>query len=395
MERIRHLYESWIAGTATDSEVLELYDLMKAPGSFDSLAPAMKAVWNSEKNAFELPDDEQLHHVAARILEGYPPEKEVVSPGRVRFMSKSWLRYAVAVLIVFGTAAYFFLQQRSPKTVSEKPVAHADVAPPAYGQAVLTLASGRNLYLNDSSNGSIATQQGLQISHGDNGEIVYEATGSAAAAAIEYNTLSVPKGGRIATIILADGTRVYLNSESSLKYPVQFSGRERTVELQGEAYFEVAADALRKFKVITGETSTEVLGTSFNIKSYPEEGASFITLLTGGIKVSEGAKSALPKAGEQCVCDSVAGWKIKPVNTEEVVAWKNGYFQFESATLKTIAQEVSRWYNVHFVFENKEVENETFHAKFSRNSKLSELFKVLEYSDVKFEIIKNNEVIIK
>lgn len=393
-KRLEELYNRWLNGTATDAEAEELGELVERPESTTVLSPLMKLAWQEKKQADILPGD-KLRGMATKIATKYSETPEAVTRvvHRVHFLKTAWFRYAAAIIIVLGTGAFLLFNKSENKSTTAVAVKQ-DVAAPSSDQATLTLANGQQITIGGSLAGEIANEGNVQIQRNTNGEIIYEGQ-SLSGAATQYNILTVPRGGRIATILLSDGTRVFLNSASSLKYPVQFSANERRVELSGEAYFEVAKNAKAKFTVSDGKMLTEVLGTSFNIHAYPEEEESNITLLDGAVKVSNNHQSTVLKPGGQCLTGDNNVLQVNnDVNVEEVIAWKNGYFQFEQASLSTIAKEVSRWYDVRFIFENKLAEKETFHAKFSRNSTLSELLKILEFTDVKFEI-KGNEVTIK
>lgn len=394
-ERLEELYRRWLNGVATDSEAEELGRMLEKPEVQAALAPLMKLAWQEKREAGEM-TDEKLRTIATQIVNKHSYSSETVIPAahRIHFLKTAWLRYAAAIVIVLGACAYFLFNQQKIRPSTATVGSNEDVSAPSSNQATLTLADGRQIRIDGSSLGVLAREANMQIQRNAGGEIVYNEQSAAVSAATQYNVLTVPRGGRIATMFLSDGTRVFLNSGSSLKYPVHFSGNERRVELSGEAYFEVAGNAKSKFVVSDGKVLTEVLGTSFNIHTYSDDAAANITLLTGAVKVSKGSEVILLKPGEQCVAADNSSLQVTTANIDEVLAWKNGYFQFEQATLSTIAKEVSRWYNVNFVFENKLAEKETFHAKFSRNSTLSELLKILEFTDVKFQI-KGNEVIIK
>ena len=391
--RLNELYHHWVTGLATGEEVDELTLLLEKPGAKEALSPLMKAAWEQKRETGM--QDEKLQNIALQIVNKNREEPETTArvAHRVNFLRTAWFRYAAAIVVILGTVMYFQVSRTKEDQTTTASVKN-DVPAPLSGHATLTLANGQQININGSSAGELAREGNIEIQRNANGEIIYGGN-SSAENNTQYNILTVPRGGRIATIFLSDGTRVFLNSASSLKYPVQFTGTERRVELVGEAYFEVAKNAKSKFVVSNNKMVTEVLGTSFNVHAYPEDDEATVTLLTGAVKINSEKQSAVLKPGEQGLTrDNNSLMVNNNINTDEVIAWKNGYFQFEQATLSTIAKEVSRWYNVNFVFENKLAAKETFHATFSRNSTLSELLKILEFTDVKFEI-KGNEVIIK
>ncbi len=188
---------------------------------------------------------------------------------RVHFLKTTWFRYAAAVLVIIGIGAYLYTAQKI-KPVPEKIAVVQDVSAPESNRAMLTLANGQTIFLDSAHNGILAKEGETNIEKTEEGNIVYQ--GNRPSGAMQYNTLSVPRGSQIASIILSDGSKVYLNAESSLKYPVAFNGTERKVEITGEAYFEISKNAKSKFVVVNGQMRTEVLGTSFNVNGYNDEG---------------------------------------------------------------------------------------------------------------------------
>lgn len=307
-------------------------------------------------------------------------------------LRRHWLRYAAAILLIAGVSAYIWSRKPTEEAGKIASTRNTDVAAPGSNLAVITLGDGTVISLDTISSGQLASQGNVRIKKLNDGKIVYEGLNEGE---IIYNTISVPRGSKTTSITLSDGSRVYLNAATELTYPVSFSPTERRVEIKGEGYFEITKDAKRQFIVSDGNTITEVLGTTFNINAYPDELFAATTLLEGAVKVSTENTSLLLKPGEQSKTDKQGELSLATgVNTEEVIAWKNGYFQFKEADLLTIARQISRWYNVDFIFENKKAESEVFRGKFSRTSSLAELLKVLEFSDVKFTI-DGSKVIIK
>jgi ferric-dicitrate binding protein FerR (iron transport regulator) len=213
-----------------------------------------------------------------------------------------------------------------------------------------------------------------------NGEIAYKGNSEN----IEYNTLSNPRGSKVISLILADGSKIWLNAGSTLKYPTAFAGNERKVEVTGEAYFEVAhvsslggrPGTAMPFIVTKGETSVRVLGTHFNVSAYDDEKSLDVTLLEGSVKVSNGDENVLIAPGQQAALQDSRLTIHNNVDIEEVMAWKNGLFSYKGADVETIMRQVSRWYNVDVVFE--EPVTEKFYAQVSRNTNVSKLLKMLE-----------------
>jgi ferric-dicitrate binding protein FerR (iron transport regulator) len=228
--------------------------------------------------------------------------------------------------------------------------------PPGHDGAILTLADGRQIVLDSVQNGSLAMQGTTRITKLNNGQLNYSSlTGKPSE--ILYNTLTTPRA-RKATVILADGTQVWLNAASSIKYPTVFSGKERRVEIAGEAYFEIKKNAGMPFfvKRAGSDQTIQVLGTRFNVNAYDDEDAMKTTLLEGSVKVIRGRSSSVLSPGQQAILGNRNDDGIRVVddaNIDEVMAWKNGRFQFSNMDLKTIMRQLTRWYDVDVVFEGK------------------------------------------
>ena len=300
---------------------------------------------------------------------------------------KSWA-IAASILFLLSFGAIFFIRKNS--NTQKARLAHNIIIGPGGNKAVLTLANGQKISLTDAQKGQIIQQSGVQISKTADGQVVYTAANnseesSAAIAAVQYNTMETPRGGQF-QLFLPDGTRVWLNAASSLKYPVDFGASgDRKVELSGEAYFEVAHNKDRPFKVVTARQVVEVLGTHFDVNAYTDEPNTKTTLLEGSVKVTGGENSAMLKPGQEA--NLTDHFKIADVDTEEAVAWKNGYFRFDDEKLETVMRKVSRWYNVDVVYRDNDVKNDLFAAVTTRFADISTLLKIMEQTgDAHFSI---------
>ncbi|SEP41508.1 FecR family protein [Mucilaginibacter sp. OK283] len=298
-----------------------------------------------------------------------------------------WIKYAAAALILLfiSFGAYFIIRTGNSKNNA---VVHSYKAiVPGGNKAILTLANGTKIALDDVIKGIVARQAGVSITKTANGQIVYKAvSGSTDAAGLLRNSVSTPKGGQY-KVILPDGTNVWLNAASSITYPTVFKGTERLVSLTGEAYFEVAKNKQMPFRVKSPMQTIEVLGTHFNINAYADETAVKTTLLEGSVKVASGSNSALIAPGEQAVINRAgnATITIHPVNVDNEVAWKNGLFSFDGENIQSIMRQVCRWYNVDVVYEGS-MPPEKYFGEISRTSSLADVFKILELNNVKFSI---------
>ncbi|RAJ37179.1 FecR family protein [Pedobacter cryoconitis] len=299
---------------------------------------------------------------------------------------------AATLILISGTLVYLSLNTSlSPRKKVARQIA-ADIKPGG-NKATLTLANGRKISLTDSSNGEIAEQSGIAITKTADGQLVYTIKNSSAAASAnqttEFNTIETPVGGQY-QINLPDGTKVWLNAASSLKYPAQFAAHQRKVELTGEGYFEVSKDKKRPFTVVTGKQEVQVLGTHFNVNAYPEEKATKTTLLEGIVKVSnassqEHGDSKLLRPGEQSTLTQ-ASFQVEKVDIENAVAWKNGYFTFADEDLEVSMRKLSRWYNVEISYSGK-FDTISFGGAISRSKSLAEVLQILELTrKIKFKI---------
>jgi transmembrane sensor len=328
-------------------------------------------------------------------------------PLRRRWWSHTAAASIITVVCAGGAWLWFSKHHSTAPVRAAAPAVAAVDVKPGGNRAVLTLADGRRIDLGSTANGVLANQGNTRVAKLSDGQLAYnkDKTADDRPQALAYNSLSTPRAGQF-TLRLPDGTQVWLNNASVLRYPIAFTGRDRTVELAGEAYFEVAKDAARPFRVIIHKGSTadlsnlsssappvigdggsiEVLGTSFNVMAYPDEPAERTTLIDGSVRVNENNQSALLKPAEQSGLDALGKLRVTPdVNVQEVIAWKNGYFHFDHASLQTTMRQLARWYDIDVVYEGQLPEHE-FEGRIQRNLPLSDILKALEDEHVNFKL---------
>jgi len=311
-------------------------------------------------------------------------------PVQHHYTKYRYLAAAVTVAAVLTTVGYFWLQNK-PKPGTPPPLAQTTINDvlPGGNKAILKLSDGKTIVLDNAQNGLLAEQGVVQIEKHE-GQLTYSS--SLSTETVAYNTLATPAGGQF-QIKLPDGTRVWLNASSSITYPTAFTGNERRVTITGEGYFEVAKDASKPFKVTiqkaTGEqrpAEVEVLGTHFNINAYDDEAAVKTTLLEGKVRIVKEQSVAILKPGQQAQVSNQGKLQVKEnADMEEVVAWKNGEFLFQSADISTLMRQVARWYDIEISYPNGKPKDK-FSGKIGRNVNLSQLLKILEYSEVRFEL---------
>lgn len=332
--------------------------------------------------------DALLNNVFNKIKETISKEKKEAPIHVMPDHKRTWYLVAASISVLLLSASAFFLFQHKKENQiiaaqNNAPLKN-DIAP-GRNNATLTLDNGTTIILDTAANGTLA-QQGNTNVQKINGQIAYRKTDGTINAKPVYNTITTANGNQY-QLVLADGSKVWLNAASSIRFPTSFVGNERKIEITGEAYFEVAHDASKPFKVelkskAGANEEIEVLGTHFNVNSYLDEPEMKITLLEGSVRIGnrEGVKTLVP--GQQARITS-NGIDIKNnVNTDQVVAWKNGYFIFDNTDIYTLMRQVARWYNVQVDFEGK-VTRDGFSGKISRDVPLTKFIKVLELNDVK------------
>lgn len=305
-----------------------------------------------------------------------------------------WMRLtAAAVFLVFiSIGLYFYLQTSTSNphsSLNQHIQASAAEFAPGGNKATLTLSDGSTIALDDAAEGKIKERDGIEITKNKDGLISYKV--SANTKDSESNTLTTPKGGQY-QLILADGTKIWLNAASSITYPTSFNEKERRVTLKGEGYFEIAKNEQLPFKVITEGQEVEVLGTHFNINSYEDESDTKTTLLEGSVKVSDlqTKQSILLKPGEQATLRKNGKINVGQVNAENAIAWKSGFFQFQNSDVQQAMRQLSRWYDVDIEFEDQ-APNVKLWGEIHRNATAIEALEILSYFDLKYKVVNEGK----
>jgi len=375
-EELEQLVRKFLNNTATAKEQARLADWYKRQAKDET-------EWLADvANEEQLLKDEMLVFIQQQI-----GSNEMV------VVRNFWPRIvAAASIIVFvSIGTYFVLNKKNNQQLVK--VKTNDIRPGG-NRAILTLANGKQIVLGDAKNGTLAKQGAITINKTRNGQVVYKAPSAAVKnpQLITYNAITTPRGGQY-HLTLADGTNVWLNAASSIKYPVAFTGNERRVEITGEVYFEVKHNAAKPFRVISNGQTVEDIGTHFDINAYADEQSIKTTLVEGAVKVSSsatlpgsGRNSTILKPGQQ---SSLRGNRIavQKVDIDNVIAWKDGQFNFNNDNLGNIMHQVSRWYNVEVVFEDEKSKEKALSGIITRFANVSDLLQVLERTgEVKFKI---------
>lgn len=372
--RIVYLVTGYLNNTLTAPEIDELQLSLLNEEESETVAAAFREI------ILQMPADvgyqpDQWEWLADRILTQAPVEAPLVQMPSHRKRRLYWA--AAAVILAMVTGGIWYAGNSKQERITLAKTDTAEVQPGRQG-ALLTLADGTQVLLDTIQNGVVALQGGATAKI-VNGALIYEGKGKAV-----FNTMSTPRGRQF-QMTLPDGTQVWLNAASTIRYPTVFTGSERRVEVSGEAYFEVARNSKMPFRVsVNNGTDVEVLGTHFNINSYSNENSINATLMQGSIRVRKGDEAVVIKPGEQARVQN--GIRVeKEVDLEQVMAWKNGLFNFNGSKLEDVMRQIERWYEIEVVYE-KGIPNIPVGGEMSKDIPLKGLMIVLEKLDVHYRM---------
>lgn len=335
------------------------------------------------------PEDIDWEYMLTHILRHPQAPKE---QARAQMFTLKRLMVAASVLILLGLGAYYMMMDRGKKEIMV--AKNKDIPAPNVNRSTITLFDGTVVPLDSLSNGLLLQEGGVSIVKLANGQIAYRTADGAIQKELKYNTVANPTGSKVIDMLLSDGTRVWLNAGSSLKFPIAFTGGERLVEVSGEAYFEVAHDKSRRFKVKKGDMEVAVLGTKFNVNAYDDDDDIRITLLEGSVRLKLKADSLMLKPGQQGVAEHSALSLQPSVDVDQVMAWKSGFFAFDNSSLKEVIMQISRWYGLNI--ENKSnLPERRFTGKIPKDISLSNVLKIIEESGVHLDVVDENIIIYK
>ncbi|SHM60087.1 FecR family protein [Chitinophaga jiangningensis] len=382
-EYYRLLLQRWQQRKCSPQEAIELLDYLSLPEADRLLLAEIQAAFEQSAPDTDIsgPGD-RVRQALFTHIQSPAPIIPLRKNGKLRFLAAAAVLAAIAI-----PAAKYLLPEQKPVITKAISQDDHDISP-GKNKAVLTLANGEKIVLDSAGNQLLASQGGSAIRN-HNGELRYDDNGHQPPV---YNTLTTA-AGETYTLTLADGTKVWLNAASSIRFPSAFPGSERLVELTGEAYFEVAANANKAFRIHTGKIAIDVLGTSLNVNAYTTAATTNTTLISGAVKVNSSSGSLLLAPGEQSQV-SANGHQTKQtnVNISSIIAWKDGFFQFENTPLTEVLQQFAQWYNVEIVYEGK-VNNRKFFGIINRNSTLKNVLRILDANDISFRLEGNKLIV--
>ncbi|TXH22364.1 MAG: DUF4974 domain-containing protein [Chitinophagaceae bacterium] len=387
IDRVKYLLLQYVQKKSSYSEQYELFEIIEKDENSASVKEVLFQLLDEE------PHVELDHQIAQRILNNVFDETKKTLKFKKQYILFKFLAAACLLGIIVG--GYWFIknQNTSNENTSNQVLLAKDITAPQSNKASVTLEDGSIIYLDSLNNKNIGQ---VQLTKNAKGELIYKANGNALQdnKSIQYNTLTNPRGSKVVDIILSDGTHIWLNAGSSLKYPMTFIGNERNVVLKGEGYFEVAKVVSNKgarmpFSVESGAVKTEVLGTHFNIEAYEDEENTQVTLLEGKVKVNAKAESASVdlQPGQQANIEknNINNIQVKNIDPEQYIAWKNGYFSFESTPLKEVMKQAERWYNIQVIYPST-LANIKFSGDIGNNLNLEQFLSLLSVTRIKYTL---------
>lgn len=396
--RLKMLFQRYLSNTCTRQELEELMAALEKEPLDEALQKALVQHWLNSRDVAGIPDaDAKLESLFENTRSMHlSPTHQTEAPVRPKLR---WRRYAAVAVVACALAATGYLYLRQPArqaaiiTQQKDSDTIKDVTPGG-NKATLILANGNTLTLDSGSNQVV--QQGSTAVHLRNGSLQYDVQGTGGT--VTFNTLSTPRGGQF-QVVLPDGTKAWLNAASKLRYPTAFDGKERVVELQGEGYFEIVKKEGQPFKVRVLREAHHVLevvalGTSFNIMAYADEQTVNTTLVEGAVKVSLDRESRLLQPGQQAaVGHSSSNISVQRVNTDHVIAWKNGYFSFSDADIQTVMRQLSRWYDVEVSYPQG-IPQGSFSGEIGKSLSLAQALELLEQARVHFRMETDRHIAI-
>ncbi len=391
------LFARYIDRKCTPEQEEELAEMLADPVNEPAVKQLLEQYFDKLPESFELPQG-SAEQMFSEIINTKTPAISLQPEMLLKRQRMRLIQIAAAVVLLFiSYGAYLWLKPLKTNATAETEEITAPLLqdiPPGGNRATLQLANGTVITLDSIANGALATQGGIQVLKQQDGVIAYEPQADSPAQDVLMNTITTPRGGQY-QLTLTDGSKVWLNAASSLRFPAAFTGNQREVALTGEGYFEVAKNAAKPFKVILGNgTTVEVLGTHFNIMSYEEEDMNRTTLLEGSVKLTNSSAAMLLKPGQQAVIDHSGKMKLlNDVDTEEAIAWKDGFFKYNSVDLQTFLRQAARWYDIDVEYRGK-IPAYSFSGKIPLTVNFSKWLRVLELSEVHYTL-EGRTIIIK
>lgn len=383
--RLTYLFNVYYNKTASPKERIEFLDFVAESEHDEDLKALLTEKWLNHQDEKEILSTDQAEEMLAVILQNQqvevkePPVKKLNHAHQLMRIAA-----AAAIALITGMSLYVWLRPEplNPKTAQLQKNGSTDKIVQGGKKAILTLGDGSKVTLDTAQRNLVIRQGNSKVSRQNLATLAYQADGKRSEPTV-YNTLSTPKGGQY-QVILPDQTRVWLNSSSSIRFPTQFKGKERQVSITGEAYFEVSKNAAMPFKITTNQTEIVVLGTHFNVMAYPDESSINTSLLEGLVRVSSGAETKILVPGQESRISKTGKINIAKADADEVLAWKNGWFNFNNCDIQKVMRQISRWYDVEIEYRGKIPEGH-FSGIVSQSNEISKVLDILQTGGVNFK----------
>ncbi|MGJ5641479.1 FecR family protein [Formosa sp. S-31] len=402
--KIKYLLEAWKNQTISVDEKEELVKWVKESKDwsefyqyvdslveqYDSIELDQQIDWENLFDKIQTTKKETtVEKSSAKVIDVHFTKRKSVFM-RPRF---KWAVAAILVPIisVFSISLFWSLYNSNTSNLQSQ---YTDVKAPDRNKAYVTFGDGRTIYLDSLQNGLLADVKEAPFKKVSEEKITYQSVSSDNTDNVSHsNTLTNPKGSKVIDLVLSDGSQVWLNSGSSITFPVTFKGNNRKVSVVGEAYFEVAHDDSKPFYVSKGDMNVRVLGTHFNVKAYNDDSDIRVTLLEGSVEVNNANQHVLIKPGQQAIIENESAIKLAHnIDVDQVMAWKNGVFKFDNSPIESALKELGRWYNVEIIYEGKVPEIELW-GEIKRDLTLSQVLRGLGRIGVNYRV-ENNKIFI-
>ncbi|MET7000358.1 FecR family protein [Chitinophaga defluvii] len=420
VKRKEQLLEKCLSGALSDDERKALFAWLQRPDNEQEARAFLLRLVEENNGSVQL-EEEDAGQILAAIFD--EDKVRLIQPRKTLWRIGSRWAAAAVVIVIIGLGWFSWHQSQPDKAkITELPQV-GDIPAPQGSRATITLANGSQVFLDSMRNGQLVQQGTVKLVKLANGQIAYQTADGQVASELQFNTLTNPRGSQVIDMQLSDGSRVWLNAGSAITYPVAFVGNARSVTLKGEGYFEVAKISFSgeghaqhdggklPFIVAANGTVTEVLGTHFNVNAYHDELETKITLLEGAVRVSPtqpdqptggeaknhrtpNFKPHILKPGEQAVVRHEQLIVNDRPNIEQVIAWKNGVFNFEDTPLEEVMRQLGRWYDIEVVYEKGVNLQTPFFGKISKQNTLNDIITALQESDVHFRIENKRQLIV-
>jgi len=392
MASISELFEKYYAKTASPEERKMLLEQLARDEHPEELLTLLQAAWERDDAQAPYFSESESRRILNRILPGKIVALADDQRKKRPAVNSTWLRYAAVFILVAGAATIFYLINRQEVISPNPSFTQVSTIGPGTNRAILTLANGEKIELDSAGKGLIARQQNAQIVKLADGQIAYNYDPKAVLKGELMNTITTPNGGQF-QLILPDGSRAWLNAASSITYPSVFNGNRRNIQVSGEVYLEIAANEQQPFTVAVNGVTIDVLGTRFNINAYDNEEAVKTTLIDGAVRVSAQANRQILKPGQQAQLSKGGLITITDdIDLKQVMAWKNGYFDFKNADLPNVMRQIERWYDVKVTYKGK-TPPVVFKGKMDRNVQLSDVMLFLAKFGIKTTLEGRNLII--